>query len=475
VDMESSYELHLSATARQLFQDDLIGMVSTDSYLRQPDFSSRVRLHYYLVLHDGNERSALYKARYLQNEFPDAVFNLSFRSELECYPAHGVWQFTRSPWILLDKSTPLGLRDTDVREEIRQCVFATSHLSRLYFLRNLSPKTHTWGVRQFGWAVRYAEHCLTTGSGNTKHVPVASWLKGIAGNWSGYEGRLLDSVDAFREAASTLSGLSTVHANLLQSDRSEDCFFEQEPTVADNAEVQLLVDEANKALRRELGVDVLSFYLHGSAARGDMRPGSDVDTFLIVGDVSHDTLNTVRKIQAKLPPLTISVYARNEINQYPKFRRYALTNGIKHIGGDWAIQPAVTTQDELNGVLNNIFTVRQMARSYLISGSYGPRASYVAGLMSKLTDHGCLRPLQRLNTGTYPATRSHVRQSLGSSQPALKKILNIADTLKQNDSAITSALLGGDSSGIEDQFFTLLQASVELEVKYDQASGVISR
>jgi len=71
-----------------------------------------------------------------------------------------------------------------------------------------------------------------------------------------------------------------------------------------------IVDTVKKRLVQEIGPSLLSFYLHGSAARGDMYIGCDIDSFIVVNKVNRDILEIARKIQSDNPPFTISVYSQ---------------------------------------------------------------------------------------------------------------------------------------------------------------------
>src|SRR5437899_8891173 len=151
---------------------------------------------------------------------------------------------------------------------------------------------------------------------------------------------------------------------------------------------------------------ILSFYLHGSAARGDMRPVSDIDTMAVFDQVDAEILERTRIIQRAFNNLTISVYSVDNIKQYPTFRRYGLINGTRHIAGPLCFAQKSISTESAYGILNNAYTIRQMARGYLVAGCYGHRAHYMLSLMVKLADHGCLRPLQQLASNSYPENRA---------------------------------------------------------------------
>ena len=460
---------YLVSVSLEYLGSRLSGIVATDSYLRQPDYSSRAENHYYFILSGDLYQEDIGILRYLAREFPESSFNFIYECELAGYPAHVIWQFQLSEWLYKKNDYQIMMPERELLEESRQAIFACCHLSRLYYLRNLNLKTHIWGVRQFGWSVRYALNCLFNPdqgySLNEQEIADRNWLIDLQNNGIQHKRRLNHSEAAFRDAASRLSDIVSRKAEELQrkqpvtdilvSASSHDTFSEN---------ITLAVNTVKKRLAQEIGSSLLSFYLHGSAARGDMRPGSDIDSFIVVDKVSRDILESVRNIQSDNPPFTILVYGLAEINHYPKFRRYGLVNGTKLVSGDWCLRFKPDINDDIAGIINNIFTVRQVARAYLIEGSYGQRAHYIAAIMVKLIDHGCLRPLQKLQTGSYPPSRAAVRQCFPGVAPYLK-VLSFIDNLESNEQTLKEALFKGDVTPIEQLFYALSEAACLLEIQ----------
>lgn len=467
----SHFSTYLVSVSLEYFGDRLIGIVATDSYLRQPDYSSRAENHYYFILSDDLYQEDIWMLRYIAREFPESSFNFIYESELAAYPPHVIWQFQFSEWLYKKNNYQIIMPERDILEESRQAIFACYHLSRLYYIRNLNLKTHIWGVRQFGWSVRYALHALFSldqnNSLNQQEIADRNWLIDFQNNWIQHKRKLTNSEAAFRDAASYLSEIASRKAEDLQRTHPViDILVSAvgHDTYPEN--IASAVNAVRDSLTREIGPALLSFYLHGSAARGDMRPGSDIDSFIIVDKVTRDILEKVRNIQSDNTPFTILVYSLAEVNHYPAFRRYGLMNGTKLVTGDWCLCFKPDINDDIAGIINNIFTVRQVSRAYLIEGSYGQRAHYIAAIMAKLIDHGCLRPLQNLQTGSYPTSRVAVRQFFPDTTAYLK-ILNFIDNLELNERTVKKALFKGDVTLIEQLFHGLSEAAglVEIQVK----------
>ncbi|MCS3430431.1 nucleotidyltransferase domain-containing protein [Klebsiella sp. BIGb0407] len=368
--------------------------------------------------------------------------------------------------------------ERNVLEESRQAIFSCYHLCRLYYIRNLNLKTHIWGVRQFGWSVRYALNCLFNPdhghSFSEQDISDRNWLIDIQHHWLQHKGKLTCSEDAFRDAVSHLSEIVSRRAEGLQRTHPVTSVLVSgsvHDTVPEN--IALVVNGVKKRLAREMGSSLLSFYLNGSAARGEMRPGSDIDSFIIVDKVSRDILDTVKDIQSDNPPFTILVYSLAEINHYPEFRRYGLSHGIKWVSGDWCLRFKPDIHDDIAGIIINIFTVRKVARVYLIEGSYGPRAHYIAAIMTKLIDHGGLRPLQKRLTGIYPTSRAELRAFFTDRAP-YACILSFIDNLESNEQTLKEALLKGNVSLIEQLFFTLSESTCLLETQVKDLSATLA-
>lgn len=460
---------YLVSVALEHLGNRLTGIVATDSYLRQPDYSSRTENHYYFILSDNRYQKDIWILRYIAREFPESTFNFIYESELADYPPHVIWQFQLSEWLYKKSHYQIAMPERDRLDESRQAIFACAHLSRLYYIRDLNLKTHIWGVRQFGWAVCYALNCLfnreRSHSLNQQEIADRNGLIDFHNNWRQHQNKMTHSEAAFRDAASYLSDIISRQAETLQrtypvtdilvAASGHDTFCE---------DIAPVVNAVRERIAREIGPSLLSFYLHGSAARGDMRPGSDIDSFIIVDKVSRDILERVRNIQSDNPPFTLLVYSLAEVNHYPKFRRYGLVNGTKLVSGDWSLCFKPDINDDIAGIINNIFTVRQVARAYLIEGSYGQRAHYIAAIMAKLIDHGCLRPLLKLQTGSYPTSRAEVRQCLPDTAGYLS-VLNFIDNLEANEQTLKEAMLKGDATLIERLFYEISEAACRIEIQ----------
>jgi len=466
------FNTYLVSVALKYFGNRLIGIVATDSYLRQPDYSSRAENHYYFILSDNLYQEDIGILRYIAREFPESLFNFIYESELADYPPHVIWQFRCSEWIFKKNNHQIMMPEREVLAEVRQAIFAIYHLSRLYYLRSLNLKTHIWGVRQFGWSVRYALHCLFNreqlSQFDAQEIADRNWLMDFQHNWMEQKKRLTDSESEFRDAVSRLSEIATRRADAVQKIHPvRDALVGSSGNDTLSENIVSIINTVRDRLARKIGPSLLSFYLQGSAARGDMRPESDIDGFIIVDNINRDTLEIVRNIQSDNPPVTILLYSVAEINHYPQFRRYALMSGTKLVSGDWRLNFKFDLNDDIAGIINNIFIVRQVVRAYLIEGCYGQRAHYIAALMAKLIDHGCLRPLLKLQTGRYPHSRSEVRERFSDTAPLLN-VLSFIDNLESNEQALKDALLKDDVTRIERLFNELSEVAclVEIQVRF---------
>jgi predicted nucleotidyltransferase len=459
------------STATEHLGNNLLGIALTDSFLRQPDYSSRGITQLYLVVRDES-KNIIFVARYLQAEFPELIFNYVTLTELKKYPQHCIWQFSTAPWIYGQNFIAEVLNDmcSDDVEGVRQALFGVTHAARLYYLRKLPAKTHTWGVRQLGWALRCAEMgiCnLTFQLEKSRIEPMVipveiekdiNWLFSCNRNWHELENKLLNKIDKFRNVASRLNKIAVHYVNHIETIYPQIKYKKiiAKPEIPSTLEFVLI--PLIEALKSALGEQLHAVYLHGSAARGDMRPGSDIDSIAIVDRVDQTVLEAIRVIQEQINNLTISIFSLNEINQYPAFRQYALINGVIRIFGNIAFDMSNSTNNDLYGILNNIYIIKQISRGYLISAQYGPRAHYMLSLMMKLADHGCLRPMKKLEMGIYEKKKESIKIYF-SDQPEFSTILDYVSNLSDNEKEIQKYLLQGDSSKIEYKFKNLLNFS----------------
>ena len=90
----------------------------------------------------------------------------------------------------------------------------------------------------------------------------------------------------------------------------------------DTPEIIRLLREAAPGLRQDFGVTSLSLF--GSVARGEQKPGSDVDVMVEFDPERSVTLFTFAKIQRRLEGLlgrTVDVVENHDMLP-PSFRRY---------------------------------------------------------------------------------------------------------------------------------------------------------
>ncbi|MDE9541024.1 nucleotidyltransferase domain-containing protein [Xenorhabdus bovienii] len=458
-------------STQDILGENLQGIVETDSYLRQPDYSSRCVRHFYIILSDDFSTSCITLLRYLQAEFLEFTLNYLTISELSYYPAHCIWQFTKSPWLFqseqINNLISLGIEKN--LDTYRQAVFSVAHISRLYYLRNLTSKIHVWGVRQLGWAMRYAEFGLFrplksvkfefTNKDNAHCLKELqedlNWLITSNTSWQKTEEKFLSDINEFRGAAARLSRIAEYYSALLQHLYLETHLVLSQEKVDEIPPLQPIINPVLTYLRQAIGERLLSFYLHGSAARSDMRIGSDIDAIAIVDKVDDTILEAIRSVQLNFKDLSISIYSKSDVHQYPSFRMYALTNGTKRIYGDFALEMQSSMHDSAYGIINNLFTIRQVIRSYLISGTYGSRAHYMLGLMMKLADHGCLRPLQTLESGIYPTKKTQVLEYYKNNEIIIT-VVKYTQNFKENENTLKKKLLSGFRVELENLFFLLL-------------------
>jgi len=455
-------------TASQHLGDDLIGVALTDSFLRQPDYSSRGAAQLYLIVR-AERNNPISLLRYLQAEFPELILNYITLAELQTYPPHCVWQFSLAPWIHGKRfmtEVLSGIRRDDI-EGIRQALFSVAHLARLYYLRKLPVKTHVWGVRQLGWALRCAEIGIYKwlcqlenweDEPRTTSIEMDSniaWLLSCNRDWHKVEGEFLTDPSAFRQTVARLNKIVEHYVDRLDALHPQKKYQLSAAESSVPAELESVLNPVITALTSALGARLQALYLHGSAARGDMRPGSDIDCIAIVDRVDLIMLEAIRVIQERTTDLTISVFSLADVNQYPQFRQYALSNGTIRIFGNVAINMTSCRENDEVAIWNNIHTIRQVARAYLISGQYGPRAHYVLSLMMKLADHGCLRLLKKIETRVYAEKKALLRIYF-SDQPLITMVLDYAMNLSNREEKMRHALLRGERSQIENAFTQLL-------------------
>lgn len=477
---------HLLAMARSLFGEELKGIARTDAFLRQPDYSSRAVDHVYLVFVPAPFSAHLARARYLQAEFPEIGFNYLTSDELIRFPPHGVWQFKLAQWIHGEQAALTLLHEVRCPspEALRQAIFSIAHLARLYYFRAYVPKVHVWGVRQLGWAMRYVERGLLPlwlGAADiSPHRDPQSladdlaWVRRCNANWPAAEGEMLGSASAFQTAAMRLSRIAEEFCRELDATAGGN---EQSGDLA--AEGRVSSPQASgslvASLSRGLGSNLVAVYLHGSAARGDRHQRSDLDVIAVASEVDDMTLQRAREACTDHPRVSLNLMSLAGMRQYPRFRCYTLAaETTRRIHGVAALPSPSLRDDDLAAIDNNLCTIRQVSRAYLAGSSYGPRALSTAHLMVKLADHGCLRLLQKLETGAFPLSRDSSRK-FHADTPSFAALLADIAGVSDLEHRMRDALLAGQRGQIEALFSRLLDFTADCGEAVRSASTVATR
>ena len=450
---------------KELFSDELIFIFNTDSYIRQPCYSSRARDFYYLVLANCDD-STLSRIKYLQGEFPELFINYISIAELHDYPAQGKWQFVFSAMIYAkDGVKLLEASMEDNLQAISQAIVGVGHIARLYYLRSLKPKTYTWGVRQLGWAMRYAENVIVklsnyilTHNYNIEGLEPdvsndVSWLVEVNLNWEMHEKLLLAEPYQYQQYALRLNKIVQCFSRLLAPHYENKYYVHDKANSADDPKFASLAS-LKSDMTDALGDNLLALYVSGSAARGDQHARSDVDTIGVFASLDSEVLDIVRDVLKKHENTSVYSLSLNDLAVYPRFRYYMLNESTVKIAGTISLLPKQTTPDYFQSIGNNIFTILQISRSYLVLNSFGQRAVHLLRLMMKLADHGCMRPYIQLKKGEYPKKKQDVCEFFNDGGLPLE-IINIVDDMNAYYDANLLALKQGNTQPVIDGFALL--------------------
>jgi len=448
------------------FSDNLLGIINTDSYIRQPCYSSRAKECYYLILLEFSQ-SDLVKLKYIQGEFPEFFLNYLTHNELKSYPSHGKWQFCFSPALYLKAEQPslIFAEKSEHIEAIRQALFGIGHIARLYFLRDLDNKTHTWAVRQLGWALRYAEHGIlklwnyldvgTYDIGSIVEIKnEIQWLLEVNSRWRHWENEFLSEVEKYREASLKLNVIVEYFSEKLINITHSAYYVENTDDNYDTNKYAFISTFRNDLIQ-VFNKDLKAFYLHGSAARGDQHQQSDIDSIAIFSQLNENILKKLRKIVSKYPGISVSSLSLNDLINYPSFRFYSICFGSKKMYGNITFNMLNSDQDMQKGILNNLYTILQVARAYLLVENYGPRAPYMLKLMAKLTDHGCMRLIIQRKIGVFPNKKEEVKDFFKEDYMATKMINYVLD-MNRFDEEIKTELLQGNNIPLKEKFLFLI-------------------
>lgn len=450
----------------ELLDDNLLYIVNTDSYIRQPCYSSRAIDCYYLIV-ENDKAMVLEKIKYIQGEFQEFVLNYLTSEEVLKYPPQGKWQFIFSKNIYKKNDLPiLEATSDDHLQALRQALIGVGHIARHYYLRDLDTKTHTWAVRQFGWALKYAEFGIlslwnyirygkysSSIEKYTKIKPELEWLLSTNKQWIQAERLMLADVQEYKQASLKLNKIQQYFSKTLRANVSKENYLQLDQVKSNNIDVGHIA-EFKDDLIAKFKNNVRALYLIGSAARGDQNKDSDIDTIIVFSKLDEEVLIILSQIIQKYKKLSAYTLSMEDLIIYPEFRYYTLNEGSKKVFGDISFKETTQNLKVIDGTLNNMFIILQVARSYLLMSNYGHRSVHMLKLMMKLADHGCMRPFAKYSSGKFPDKQADVK-SIFTGNKFSTEVIEFVQNVNNHSTEVQHSLLNGNQQPLIDAY-TLL-------------------
>lgn len=468
---------YLSNLLTEQLGEALCSVIKTDLYIRQPCYSSNWQDQFLIILTDNTD-DVINKIRYISSEFPEFILNYLTINELKVYPRYSLWMLYYSQVIYQKKEFDINsyTQKPDHLEGICQAIASVGHIARMYYLRDLNYKNHTWAVRQIGWALRYTElgiislwNLLSTGQ-YTSSVSIneikedVDYICNINENWKKVEIELLSDINLYNNVSLKLSKITEWYAkelvNLYHLKKYKES--NDQPQISSNiTELNNFISEINSLLAKE----VVALYLSGSAARNDTHKTSDIDTIIIFNTLDEKNMGVLKNILSKFPKISAYTLSADGLSTYPDFRYYTLNSGTKKVYGSISFNENIDNHSFIIGMINNIFVIKQVARHYFVNGNLGQRSIHLLILMMKLMDHGVLRIYQKIVTNQFPEQKSEVKDFFNNDDyinQFLENLMNINDI----KDAIENELQNGNISDVINHFKELDQVSDYFLKKY---------
>jgi hypothetical protein len=189
---------------------------------------------------------------------------------------------------------------------------------------------------------------------------------------------------------------------------------ESEPAYPRNeAECEAYCQRLVDALRSGLGTRLVCVLLSGSWARGEARPGSDVDLTVVVDSVDDDLLDRLRPSWIESGVGYANVYGLDEI---PAMSREALqmySVNVRVLHGENPF-PAPVANDFARDLAANAEVVARMARNLVFAHWMTRRevSENLDYLLGKQCLWRALWNVAALRTGRFPPRKEQVRADL---------------------------------------------------------------
>lgn len=205
-------------------------------------------------------------------------------------------------------------------------------------------------------------------------------------------------------------------------------------------------------------------YLSGSAVRGDQHKDYDIDTIAVFSKLDDEVLRRLRAVLSKYKKTSVYSLSVNDLASYPLCRYYTLNLGSKKIYGGISFTPFSSSEEIIDSIVNNIYIILQISRSYLLVENYGPRSVELINLMMKLADHGCMRLLIYYLSSTFPDIKEEVKHFFKDSVHAYS-VINAVINMNELKTELKRLLLRGATELIVGKYNLLLSFAEEFQEK----------
>lgn len=195
-------------------------------------------------------------------------------------------------------------------------------------------------------------------------------------------------------------------------------------------EVQKLLKEFVSLMRETYGKDLVFVIHHGSWATGEAKPDSDVDTLVMLDEITKKELDKLRKIlsQDQFKKMTVLLFSKLDMSNFVPFARHQFHYGAKLLHGACSLPEPTKEEmlieirkiaDEVGFWSKYLYTHLHLAENVVRKMYWRFKEAIIA-----------LKVYVHWKTGKFPLTKDRLKKHL--TDPKDREIVEIIEQWEKN-------------------------------------------
>jgi predicted nucleotidyltransferase len=196
------------------------------------------------------------------------------------------------------------------------------------------------------------------------------------------------------------------------------------------SEVQTLLKEFVSVMKKTYGKNLVFIIHHGSWATGEADPESDIDTLVMLKEISKEELDKLRAIlkHERFKKMTVLLFSELDMNNFPPTKRHQFHYGAKLLYGKCPL-PEPTKEEmliEIKKIADTVGYWSKFLYTHLHQAENVARKMYWRFKEAIIA----LKIYVQWKTGEFPITKRRLKELL--SDPKDREIVEIIEQWEKN-------------------------------------------